>query len=308
MVSRRMATPAKVGGWRREDQTDRAGRIASQPDFSDLKRKMGAYVPSAAGSGTIDLRRFSPSGRHSQLQSNSCVANAMTRALENKRIQKAYHSVLAAGVAEASALAQAQAQHVPLSRLALYYLSREEMDPQETDKDEGTIISIAAELLRTFGISREAADPTNPSDTAFWPFDLTKLFVPPPWKAMRDAAVHKISAWSRITSSGSSRVDDVITALSAGNVVVYGTKVGDNWKKYDGSSIIQPVVGTPDGGHATMLCGWDPSGFFWDENSWGDDWGDDGFCKISPDVVASPQSEDFVVIQSGYEPWHQQAA
>jgi Papain family cysteine protease len=299
-------TPIKVGGWRREDQSSRAAKIVSQPDFSDLKAKMGSHT--VPGSRPSDLRRFSPPRRHNQLTSNSCVANSMTRALENKRIQRAYYAALSTGAAEAAALASAQAQHVALSRLALYYLCREEMDPPETDKDEGTIVSIAAELLRTFGLSREERDPSNPSDTSFWPFDLTRLYVPPSWKAMRDAAVHKISSWARISSSGSQRVDDVIAALSAGNVVVYGTQVGDNWQQYDGSSVIMPVVGTPEGGHATMLCGWDPSGFFWDENSWDNDWGDDGFCKVSSDVVASDQSSDFVVIQSGYEPWHQQAA
>jgi hypothetical protein len=295
----------KVGGWRREDQSSRAEKIASQPDFSVVRAKMGSYL--APGSEPSDLRRFSPPKRHNQLTSNSCVANSMTRALENKRIQKAYYAALSTGTADAAALAAAQSQHVALSRLALYYLSREEMDPPETDKDGGTIISIAAELLRTFGVSREDPDPSDPS-AASWPFDLAKLFVPPSWKAMRDAAVHKISSWSRISSSGSQRVDDVIAALSAGNVVVYGTQVGSNWQKYDGSSVIQPVVGTPEGGHATMLCGWDPSGFFWDENSWDNSWGDDGFCKVSSDVVASDQSSDFVVVQGGWEPWHQQAA
>jgi hypothetical protein len=297
--------PMKVGGWRREDQSSRAAKIASQPDFSVVKAKMGSYL--APGSKPSDLRRFSPPRRHNQLTSNSCVANSTTRALENKRIQQLYHDALAAGMRDADALAKAQAGHVALSRLALYFLSREEMDPPETDKDEGTIISIAAELLRTFGVSREDPDPADPS-AASWPFDLTKLFVSPSWKVMRDAAVHKISSWSRISSSGSQRVDDVIAALSAGNVVVYGTQVGSNWQQYDGRSIIQPVVGTPEGGHATVLCGWDPSGFFWDENSWDNDWGDDGFCKVSSDVVESDQSSDFIVIQGGWEPWHQQAA
>lgn len=300
-----MASPAKMGGWRREDQTSRASKIASQPDFSDLKAKMGSYT--APGSKPSDLRRFSPPKRHNQLTSSSCVANSTTRALENKRIQQLYHNAMATGMRDADALAKAQAGHVALSRLALYYLSREEMDPPETDKDEGTIISIAAELLRTFGVSREEPDPADPS-AASWPFDLAKLFVPPSWKAMRDAAVHKISSWSRIFSSGSQRVDDVIAALSAGNVVVYGTQVGANWQQYDGSGVIMPVTGKPEGGHATMLCGWDPSGFFWDENSWDNDWGEDGFCRVSSDVVESDQSSDFVVVQGGWEPWHQQAA
>jgi hypothetical protein len=263
---------------------------------------------SAPGSVASDLRRFSPATRHNQLTLNSCVANATTRALEVKRIQKAYNDAMAAGAGDAAAMAQAQAQHVPLSRLALYYLSREEMDPPETDKDDGTIISIAAELLRTFGLSRESQDPSNPSDSAFWPYDVSKVSVSPTWKAMRDAAVHKISSWARITSSGSQRVDDVIAALSAGNVVVYGTQVGQNWQAYDGTGVLGPVVGTPEGGHATTLCGWDPSGFFWDENSWGDTWGVNGFCRVSTDLVASDQTSDLVIVQGGWEPWHQQAA
>jgi len=295
----------KVGGWRREDKTNRAPKISSQPDFAAARARMTSYI--SPGSKPSDLRRFSPARRHNQLNTSSCVANAVTRALENKRIQRLYYDAVAAGLSDADALAKAQAGHVALSRLGLYYLCREEMDPPETDKDEGTIISIAAELLRTFGVSRESQDPANPSDTSFWPFDLSKLYTPPPWKAMRDAAVHKISSWSRIMSSGSQRVDDAIAALSAGNVVVFGTQVGANWQGYDGAGVIGPVVGKPDGGHANMLCGWDPSGFFWDENSWDNDWGVDGFCRLSPDVIASEDTSDLVVIEGGWEPWHQQA-
>lgn len=296
--------PGFVSGWRREDQSSRAHLIASQPTFADMKKRMGSYVPSGASSVPSDLRGFSPATRHNQLQSQSCVANSMTRALENKRIQKEYLAAKAAGASDADAMAQALAKHVPLSRLALYFLSREEMDPPETDKDEGTIISIAAELLRTFGLAREAKDPSNANDRAFWPFDLNKVFVAPTWSAMRDAYLHKVSAWARITSTGSDRVDDVIANLAVGNTVVFGTTVDDQWMNY-GGGVIGPTNGIVRGRHATMLCGWDPSGFFWDENSWGNDWGLDGFCKISPDVISSLDSEDFIVIEGGWEPWNQ---
>lgn len=299
--------PSHINGWRREDQSSRASKISSQPDFADMKKRMGSYIPSAPSSIPSDLRKFSPLRRHNQLMSQSCVANSTTRALENKRIQKAYSEALASGESVEQALVTAQSKHVALSRLALYFLSREEMDPPETEKDEGSIISIAAELLRTFGLSREEQNPADPSDQAFWPFDLNKVFVSPTWKAMREASLHKISAWARIATRGNDRVDDVITNLAMGNTVVFGTTVGDNWMQYDGSGIIAPVNGIVRGRHATVLCGWDPAGYFWDENSWGNDWGQDGFCKLAPEVVSDIDSEDFVVIEGGWEEWSQPA-
>lgn len=293
-----------LNGWRREDQNpSRASLIASQPDFSDLRKKMSSYIPPTPGMITTDLRKFSPPQRHDQSWSNSCVVNSTTRALENKRIKKFYDESIISGSSEADSITQAQLKHVPLSRLSLYFLCRESMSPPETDSDHGTYVSVAADLLQKFGISRESKNPLDPNDDSFWPFDLNKIFVSPSWSSMRDAYLHKISSWSRITSRGSDRVDDVITNLSVGNAVVFGTTVGDNWMKYNGG-ILSTVNGTIKGNHATMLCGWDPSGFFWDENSWGNGWGIDGFCKVSPEVISSSDSEDFIVISGGWEEWH----
>lgn len=291
-----------LSGWRREPDSDKK---AAQPSFGSLLRpKLVGYVPPGAAS---DLRKFAPQ-RHDQRTSQSCVAQSTVRATEIKRIMKVYSDAIAAGKTEDEAIAAALAAHVALSRLALYFLSREFMDPPETDKDEGTIISLAAEAMRTFGVAREERDPGNAGDRAFWPFDLNKVFVSPSWLSMREASLHKISSWYRITSTGNNRVDDVIAALAAGNPVVFGTTVGDNWMQY-GGGVIGPVNGIVRGSHATVLEGWDPvEGIFWDENSWGTSWGIDGFAKLSPDVISDIGSEDFIVIQGGWEPWHAQAA
>jgi C1A family cysteine protease len=51
--------------------------------------------------------------------------------------------------------------------------------------------------------------------------------------------------------------------------------------------------------------GWDPNlygGAFIFENSWGD-WADGGFGYISPDVVASDDSFDFLAMMGGWEEW-----
>lgn len=247
--------------------------------FSRLK----ANLPGQSGS---DLRGFA-SPRHNQSHTSSCVAQSTVKALELKRIMK--HGVTA---------------HVDLSRLAVYYLARELMSPNETNKDEGTHISLAADVLRRFGICRENPILGATNDRSYWPFDATKIMTPPSWGSMRQAYLHKISAWYKIYSKGQDRVGDVIQALASGSPVVYGTQIGDNWFKYDGTPI-EKTAGTIAGGHATVLVGWDPQGdFFWGENSWGRGWGpDDGFYKIRPDVIASQMSSDFVVFTCGWEPW-----
>ncbi len=257
-----------------------ADSFARHWDIGSVREPMLA----AAGSGRAsDLRGFSLS-RHDQLRTSSCVANATVKALEIKRVMQ-----------------HGPAAHLDLSRLAVYFLAREMMDPSETGSDAGTYVSLAADAIRRFGVCRENQGGSD--DKAFWPFSEESVNNSPPWLAMREAYLHKISAWYAIQSSGSSRVDDVITALAAGNPVVYGTKVGRQWQTYDGA--ILGVQGDIIGGHATCLVGWDPAGgFFWGENSWGNEWGPyDGFYKMSPEVVADASSSDFVVMCGGWEPW-----
>ncbi len=284
----------KFNGFRPEPDDDH-----KHPDFAVIRNRMSSWAPP----GGSDLRPFS-SPRQNQLNSSTCAANSTTKALELKRIQK-YTLENVPRLGFDKALEYGQSKHVDLSRLALYHLARELMDPPETDKDEGTYISLCADVLRRFGVCREAPDPTKPGDDAYWPFDLSKIFISPGWKQMRQAYVHKIDAWHKIYSSGADRVEDVIQSLSAGSPVVYGTVIGENWQTYDGTPLT-PKSGKTLGGHATVLVGWDTSGFFWGENSWGTGWGpDDGFYKVRPEVIASDDSSDFVVMTGGWEEWVQ---
>lgn len=240
-----------------------------------------------------DLRFLSPSRhRHHQLRTSTCVANSVVRGMEIKRVHKFYGEALASGMTHAAALQHALSKHVDLSRLALYFMARELMDPAETDKDEGTYISLAAEALRRFGVCTETE----------WPFEYDKMFTPPSWRAMRTAYVHKVSSWCKIYGDGQERIDDVIVNLAMGNPVAYGTTVGANWSGYSGSEPIDLVDGKVDGSHATILVGWDPAkGVFIGENSWGPHWGLDGFYEVRPEVVASQDSRDFVALFGGWQ-------
>lgn len=253
-----------------KNDTEHAAWAASS--FDHMKVKLATY-----SGKTSDLRQYA-SPRHDQMQSSTCVAQSTVKALELKRIMK-----------------YGATAHKDLSRLALYYLARELMSPQETNVDQGTIISIAADCLQRFGVCEES----------LWSFtdDLKTICTPPSWLSMREAYLHKITKWYRITSTGTNRVEDVITALASGFPVVYGTSVGSAWESYDSQSFpLGPPTSQSDilGGHATVLEGWDGSNF-WCENSWGMTWGHDGFYQLQPEVVSSDYSSDFVVIEAGWE-------
>jgi len=224
-----------------------------------------------------DLRPFS-SPRHNQRQTSTCAAQSTIKAVEIKRIQK-----------------YGQQAHVALSVLDLYYGARDLMNPKETHIDEGTNIYLACEVLKRFGVCREELNP----------FKEENICKPTPVMATREAYMNKINNSFRITSTGSNRVDDVITNLRMGNPVVFGTEIDNSWFMYGSNSPALGPVKPEDskGGHATCLVGW-VDGLFIDENSWDIDWGDNGFAYLQPEVIAASNSTDFWVIVEGSEAWN----
>jgi C1A family cysteine protease len=275
----------------RDEPEERAARHWS---FDELRARISRALPEG-GSLTSDLRPYS-SPRQDQGETESCVAHAIVKALEIKRIVKVYGEGIDMGLSDDEALKGAHAAHVDLSRLADYYLARELMEPAETQMDDGTYISLGADVLRRYGVCTEAD----------WPFAVDKLYMAPSWRAMRKAYVHKITAFHRLFSTGHELVDDVILSLAADNPVVYGARVGESWERYGPESDVLTLEPHPTGGHATVLVGWQPDlygGVFIGENSWGPAWGDGGFYFISPEVIASSQTREHTVVTGGWENW-----
>lgn len=221
----------------------------------------------------IEVYNFEVEGENTYIAGgiavHNCVAHAVVKALEIKQVMEN-------GGHEA---------HTDLSRLAVYYLARELMIPQETHIDDGTFVSHACDAIRRFGVCEEKA----------WPFDPDEVCKPPSWKAMRSAYGHRISSFYKIRSTGQARVDEVVRCLQAGNPVAYGTRIGNNWFSYDGKGVLT-LPTDKVGNHATCLVGV-RDGKFIGENSWSAGWGDKGFYWLDPKVVAWNESRDFWVIQ-----------
>jgi len=258
---------------------------ASAQAYWDFETQLKPHLATAPGSA--DLRPYS-SPRHNQGQTGSCVAQSVVKALENLERQK----LCAQRAIPPSRLGSGD--HKNLSVLALYYLCREKMQPSRVAEDTGTYVSLACDILRLFGVCTDEA----------WPFDPTKVLQSPSIMAMREAYDHKISAYYRIQATGQDRVANVIAALRSRHPVVYGTEVGDNWLTYQKGQVLRrPAIA--QGGHATHLVGWDEArAVFIGENSWGPDWGDDGYYLIAPEVIAEPTSLDFWVVTGSWKPVH----
>jgi hypothetical protein len=64
--------------------------------------------------------------------------------------------------------------------------------------------------------------------------------------------------------------------------------------------VLEPLNGRDnEGGHATVLLGY-VAGLFVGENSWGRGWGDDGFYRMHPDVIAD-DAHDVWALAGGWE-------
>ena len=219
--------------------------------------------------GGIDLRQYATTPPD-QRQSNSCVAQAVTSALELCRRRDGLDSV-------------------ELSALALWFATRRRMNPPRSSINSGTWIWLACNTIRKLGVVPESK----------WPF-LEKMYhVNPGPLVMHEAAGHKIDAHYLIDATGDERVRQCIAAVVAGNPIVFGTVVGVDWYQHRGAESIG-FESQPKGRHAMVIVGW-TGDFFIVMNSWGTTWGRQGFALVEPDVISDSDTRDLWVITGGMQ-------
>lgn len=255
-------------------------KAGEEPDwrFSDpdkgLRPKLATVWP-----GDVDLSEHTT--ETNQYSAGSCVGNATADSVE------VLNSI--EGLPK-----------VQLSRLFIYTLCRNLMDTDydgkgDIDRDEGTYIRLAFEVLSRFGVCRE----DTPSERGGWPYDLSKLHTLPSLKAMRSATGHRIHSYYRIDETGSDRIDAILEALRGNHPVVFGTQVDRAFTQLRDAGPVGPPSGDTVGGHAMMLCGYDRTKGFLMHNSWGKGWGDGGFAYLTEDYLAWDQTWDIWVPTKG---------
>ncbi|KLU66877.1 papain family cysteine protease [Desulfosporosinus acididurans] len=156
----------------------------------------------------------------------------------------------------------------PLSRLWLYWGERK-LEGTVAD-DSGASIRDGMKVLHKFGCSPE-------SD---WPYDITKFKETPPIISFIDALHFRISEYHRVQN-----LSDLKSALAKGYPVVIGIKI---YESFESQAVAENgIVPLPQkdeqylGGHAVLAVGYrddnDNSGIVICRNSWGENWGANGY-------------------------------
>lgn len=260
-------------GYRR----DPVKKTGEKPDFSfsqQLKPRLSVAHP-----GDVDLRKHTTETH--QYSAGSCVGNATADSVE---VLNSIEGLPA----------------VQLSRLFIYTLARNLMDTDgdgrgDIDQDDGTYIRLAFDILSRFGVCREDLSIAKGG----WPYDLAKLHVLPSLKAMRAATGHRIHSYYRIDETGDDRLDEILSALRMNHPVVFGTLINSNFSQLRSEGPVGPPKGATRGGHAMMVCGYLSGKGFLIKNSWGSDWGDGGFCIMTPEYLAWENTWDIWVPTKG---------
>jgi C1A family cysteine protease len=185
------------------------------------------------------------------------------------------------------------AQAKLLSRLFAYYYARA-IDPGNTQVDSGTQIRCFFDAIARVGYC--------PEDV--WPYDISKFTKMPGWAALRAAFDQKVSVgYYRISSTGQQRIEDICTAIAGGYAVVFGTLVGNEFMGYvTGAAPLNPP-GKSLGGHALCAVGYQPGPVegavdFDICNSYGPEWGDQGFCTMTDTYMAWSETDDLWIAKS----------
>lgn len=179
------------------------------------------------------------------------------------------------------------------SRRFGYYMSRASHDDQ--NKDSGTNYRAFFDGVRTFGFPEEqyfTYKTGNERGKPAWA-------ILPPANAFRMAFDQKGKIeYRKIYAMGKSRIEAVKRLIASKRVVLFGTLVTRDFARNIVADLVLPP-GPDDliaGGHAMVIAEYDAEGFGI-VNSWGKNWGNNGWCKFAPEYITSSVSSSFWCVE-----------
>lgn len=232
---------------------------------------VGSFEPSGRDlPARVDLRKHCTEVED-QSASNSCAANASAGAYEYL-IKK-----------DAEARGEEPGD---VSRLFIYFIGRKRDQEKYNEgnkkvKDEGMTLGGAVDAMTMKGACRQE----------FWPFDLDVVNEKPPKDAFKDAMNYKVVESRKVPVD----VDEMKKALADGFPIITGLKLTQRFFNPGPSGQIRtPNPDDPKsaahGLHAMLIVGYsDKQQCFIYRNSWGTDWGDNGYGYVPYDYGGNPE-------------------
>lgn len=261
-----------------------------------LRTEIGGFVPSAVlgdektfathlqpaltqAIGDVDLQQYCTDVSNQQWES-SCVANSSADAIE-----------LCNGV---DGLEQTQ-----ISRNQIYYNGRSIMTVDGVHNlskdDHGMSVKAAFQAMHVFGICPET----------LWPYKPERVNERPDIRATWYALNNKLHSYYRIDGMDQMTLDQVRAAIAGKHPVCFGIPVTEAFYKCGKGQVVPPPEGAPFlitekviGRHCIMGMG-NINECVKVRNSWGTDWGDDGYALLHPDWFSKGFAEDPWVPSNG---------
>jgi C1A family cysteine protease len=239
---------APVADGLRARAVQRYGWVPDVPDNRDLLFSAPTAVMAALPAQT-DLRPGCPAV-YDQGQLGSCTANAIAAAFEFDQKK------------------QQLTDFMP-SRLFIYY--NERAIEGTVESDSGAMIRDGMKTLNKIGVCPEGE----------WPYQIANFRDKPTDQCYTDAKAHQSLVYRAVLQD----VHQLQGCLASGYPVVFGFSVYESFESPDVARtgvVPLPKQGEKQlGGHAVLAVGYtDSDQTFWVRNSWGDGWGQAGYCKM----------------------------
>jgi len=234
-------------------------------DSRDLKFSV---APIEVLPAQVDLRPRMPAV-YDQGQLGSCSGNAVAAAFQYDQLKESITS------------------WTP-SRLFIYY--NERLLEGTTNKDDGAQLRDGIKVISTYGVC----------DESIWVYDIAKFTQKPSDEAYSQAKLHTALLYQRVDQTLSA----LKHALASNFPVVVGITLFDAFESQEvAESGIVPMPHPTDnclGGHAVVVVGYDDAKqLFTMRNSWGPDWGDQGYFYLPYEYLTNPQfGMDYWVVTS----------
>lgn len=236
----------------------------------DIAGLLTAYRTQETAAGDVDNRSYFKE-ISAQWYLPSCTGNSGADLLEALIIWDLVHK-------HGMSVEEARKATPHLSRMAPWWYARNMMDPpQIKNPKSGAWNRLICEVALRHGLPTEE----------LWPYDPKLATTRPSLSAAHDGRPRARSRFYAVKCAGAARINDIRRTLKTTPGLLAGINLGPDFGTYKGGVLKKPNS-LSNAWHSVVLCGYSvEKRAILARNSWGTDWGEDGYFWMSEGYIGS---------------------